>query len=492
MGGDGETTFRARLARLTGDAAVPHAAVVDDAGTWSWSDIGRVRRGLDAVLQVGGPHPCVGVVLGQDAATVGSLLAVLATGRCALLLSPLASDRELADELVGLPGLPVVARPRDWGRPAVLDAALAAGLTAISVDGDQEIEVRARGRDGAPGSSPGPDDAVIVRTSGTTGAPQRVAVTWDRLDAVGQRVTPAEPGSGNGITINVIPMYSIGAVVGLAGSVWRGRPTAILERFEPRRWAELVRDHRPRQVGIPPAGFRALLEADVPAAWLGSVRGVITGSAPMDVEAVRGFVRRYEGIAVINQYGSTEFGGPVLSFDRDDWPEFGSTKLGSVGRPLPGVQARLVDPDSQEPTASAGLLQIDQGRGWVQTTDLAEVDDEGFFWIRGRADDVIVRGGFKVPPHDVEQVLARHPAVEEAVVVGLPDARLGQVPGAAVTVRSGGAVTPDELSAFAREQLTAYMVPAVIRIVEEIPRNEMLKPLRREVVALLTEDVGAR
>ncbi|HEY2215682.1 MAG TPA: fatty acid--CoA ligase family protein [Acidimicrobiales bacterium] len=481
-------TFQARIDRLTRRTDLCQDAILDDTSSWTWADIGTLRDRLEVEVAANCVHAeCVGIVLRQDAATVGALLATLGSGICALLLSPLATDDELAAEISSLGGLPVVAQSDDWRRPGLLGAARSSGTVALTVS-DQSIEVLNGGSGVKPGYEPDAGAAVIVRTSGTTGVPQRVAVTWQQLDAVGERVTPAEPGGASGITINVIPMYTIGAIIGLAGSVWRGRPTAILQRFEPRRWAELVRDHRPRQVGIPPAGFQAILQADIPAEWLSSVSAAVTGSSAMDIESVREFVRRYD-IAIMNQYGSTEFGGPVTGFELADWPQFGQTKLGSVGRPRGGAEIRVVDPETGEPAPTYGMLQVNQGSGWVQTTDLAEIDDDGFIWIRGRADDVIVRGGFKIPPDEVERVLVQHPDVMEAVVVGLPDARLGQVPVAAVTLRPGVELVESDLIEFARKHLTIYMVPVTVRAVEVIPRNEMLKPLRREVVAMFSEVV---
>jgi acyl-CoA synthetase (AMP-forming)/AMP-acid ligase II len=132
--------------------------------------------------------------------------------------------------------------------------------------------------------------------------------------------------------------------------------------------------------------------------------------------------------------------------------------------------------------------QLGRDSGWVRTTDLAEIDADGFLWIRGRADDAIFRGGFKIAPADVVAVLERHPAVREAAVVGIPDERLGLLPVAAVELESGAAASEDELRDFARQHLASYQVPARIRIVAALPRAPSLKVSQPGVKALFAPE----
>ena len=254
-----------------------------------------------------------------------------------------------------------------------------------------------------------------------------------------------------------------------------------MERFDLDHWIALVREHRPRRIGVPPAIISAIVERDLPREWFEGVRWLGTGSAPLDPEVARRFADRY-GIAVLNAYGATEFGGPVIAWREDDWEPWNGTKLGSVGRPLPGVHLRLapVDPANDE---TAGILEVRKDDGsWTCTNDLARIDVDGFVWILERVDDVIVRGGFKVRAADVEEALAAHGSVGEAVVVGIPDRRLGSVPAAMVTVRPGASpVTGDDLHVHLRSLLAPYKIPVTIRIVDEIPRNAMMKPRRVEI-----------
>ena len=124
---------------------------------------------------------------------------------------------------------------------------------------------------------------------------------------------------------------------------------------------------------------------------------------------------------------------------------------------------------------------------WLRTNDLARIDDDAFLWIEGRADDVIIRGGFKVPAGEVQKALETHPAVLEAAVVGIPDRRLGEVPAAAVVLRDGAAHPGEgELVAWAKERLAPYKAPITVRVVDDLPRNAVLKVIRPELKRLLS------
>jgi acyl-CoA synthetase (AMP-forming)/AMP-acid ligase II len=137
------------------------------------------------------------------------------------------------------------------------------------------------------------------------------------------------------------------------------------------------------------------------------------------------------------------------------------------------------------PTGAQGQIEVrTRGGEWVRTTDLGRLDEDGFLYVDGRADDAIIRGGFKISPADVVDALRSHPAVRDAGVTGLPDARLGAVPVAAVELAAGAEVEPDELLVFLRQRLTRYQVPARLLVVDELPRTPSLKvsqPALREL-----------
>jgi acyl-CoA synthetase (AMP-forming)/AMP-acid ligase II len=247
-----------------------------------------------------------------------------------------------------------------------------------------------------------------------------------------------------------------------------------------------------------PAALRMVLEAGPDPADLASLRSVVSGTAPLDPADADAFTARY-GVPVLVSYGATEFGGGVAGWNVADHKAFWTTKRGSVGRAHAGCELRVVDPASGEPLASAdaeGLLevrspQIGDGTSWVRTTDLARIDADGFLFILGRADQAIIRGGFKVLPEDVRAVLERHPAVRGAAVIGRPDPRLGAVPVAAVELRAdAGPVTADDLLTHAAARLARYELPAEVHVLDALPRTDSGKVDLPALSTMLSEAAG--
>jgi acyl-coenzyme A synthetase/AMP-(fatty) acid ligase len=479
-------TFAARVTELCEEH--PNASAVEFEQQWiTWGDIARRRDLLERLLDDGGVgrRDPVGLVVRERPPTVAALLALLAHGHPVVVIQSIASDREVCIDIERLELAAVVAEARDWTRQGFLAVVDRIGAVGYAL-GDNPDEV-------APVAGTSPlavrhptvvdEVAVLVPTSGTSGPPRRHAVSVATVDGAGAVVQVRDPEQTRGATISAVPLSSIGGLMGLVSSVWRGRPIAVMERFDVDQWAALVREHRPRRIGVPPAVIPRILERALPAELFADVQVLTTGSAPLDPVAARAFADRYD-VAVLNAYGATEFGGPVVAWRDEDWAPWNSTKLGSAGRALPGVDVRLArDGTSDEDGASdVGVLEVRKSAGeWVRTTDLVRIDDDGFVWVLDRVDDVIVRGGFKVRAADVEAALRTHDAVDEAVVVGIPDARLGAVPAAMVTLSAGATATAEELLAHVRDQVAPYKAPTVVQIVDEIPRNAMMKPRRGHI-----------
>jgi len=225
------------------------------------------------------------------------------------------------------------------------------------------------------------------------------------------------------------------------------------------------------------------------------VRAVLSGTAPLPEEVADEFEATY-GIPILGVYGATEFTGAVAGWTIDLHRRYRSSKRGSVGRAFPGVDLRVVSEDGVAlPAGAAGILEVrapqvsTNGSDWLRTTDRARLDGDRFLWILGRADDAILRGGFKIAPDDVRHVLESHPAVREAAVIGIDDRRLGQVPVAAVELVAGSTVpTEDELRAHVRACIEPYKVPTRIRVVERLPRSPSMKVSHVAVRALFESD----
>jgi acyl-coenzyme A synthetase/AMP-(fatty) acid ligase len=249
-----------------------------------------------------------------------------------------------------------------------------------------------------------------------------------------------------------------------------------------------------------PTALRIVLEADIDPDDLRSVRSVVCGTAPLAADDADAFTQKY-GIPVLSTYAATEFGGSVAGWNLEDYTRFWTSKRGSVGRAHDGCELRVVDADNGTELSGdgEGLLEVKAaqlGRDveWIRTTDIARIDGDGFVWILGRADQAIIRGGFKVRPDEVRAALESHPGVRGAAVVGAPDSRLGAVPVAVVEPKPAPAtagLTAAELLAHAEGRLARYELPARVLFVAELPRTESGKVDLVAVRDLVNRSVAA-
>jgi acyl-coenzyme A synthetase/AMP-(fatty) acid ligase len=267
-----------------------------------------------------------------------------------------------------------------------------------------------------------------------------------------------------------------------------------MDRFDTEAFAHLVHRFKIRSTVLPPAAI-TMLNDDEHVPDLGPLKYVRSITAPLSALQARRFTEKF-GAFVLNSYGQAEIGEVIgwTAADAKDRPD----KVGAIGRPHPGVEIKVLDDTGvpvgagelgalfvRPPNMAAGYATGEElsdrvdGEGFINTGDVGRVDADGFVWIEGRASDVINRGGNKVFPDQVEEVLRLSSAVIDAAVVGIPDARLGEVPVAFVV----GEVDADALAQLCREQLVAYKVPVDFIPVETLPRSEVGKILRRELAA---------
>jgi long-chain acyl-CoA synthetase len=428
----------------------------------------------------------IGIVLRNRPGPLAALIATIGTGREAVTLSPHLGEAGLAQDIVELAPDVIVAEDEDWARGAVLTAAEQAGVVALRAGSDRALAAQPVSWRPNPALRHRGDVAVLMMTSGTTGRPKRVELTHDRMAAAfragGLALDDAQPRLGQRADILWAPLAHISGLYFALATAMDGRGIALLERFEVGAWLELVRRHRPGYVRLPPTALRMVLEADVPDEAFASVRAVGSGTAALAPELAEAFEDRY-GVPVLTNYGATEFAGAIAGWTLNDKSQWDRRKRGSVGRARDGVELRVVDGQTGDalPLGAVGLLeargsQLPGDGAWQRTTDLAAIDADGFLFIHGRADEAINRGGFTIPPGVIEEALLAHPAVDEASAVGLPDARLGEVPAVAVTLVSP--VTEQELMEYLTSRLTSYQRPVAIRVVHQLPRTPSLKVSR--------------
>ena len=469
------------------------SALYFEGTTFPWSFYAEAVTDLGSLLAAQPTARRVGIVLRNRPGPLAALIATIGTGREVVTLSPHLGDIGLERDIVDLAPDVVVAEDADWARDAVLVSSKAVGAIALRTGTDRALAVRPVPWPPSPSLQDPGDVAVLMMTSGTTGRPKRVELTYDRMTAAFRAAglvlnDEREPRLRGTTDILWASLAHISGLYFAVAQTVEGRSVALLEKFEVAPWAELVRRHRPGYVRLAPTALRMVLQAQVPADTFASVRAVGSGTAPLPPELAEEFERRY-GLPVLGTYGATEFAGAIAGWTLKDKKQWGARKRGSVGRAHAGIELRVVDAVTGDvlPAGQTGLLEARGGQlpgqagAWLRTNDLATIDDDRFLFIRGRADDAINRGGFKIPPSVIEDALHAHPAVAEASAVALPHARLGEVPAAAVTLHSPA--TEDELMQYLASRLTRYQRPVVIKVVDQLPRTPSLKisrPLVRE------------
>jgi len=461
----------------------------------SWYDRGWVRdtaANIVDLLDTAGVRRDlpVGLVARNRPTVAAALLALIADGRSVRMVYAYQSARMLANDIVSGEIAAVIAADEDFSAP-VVEAVEKAGVCAVSVH--EEAGIGLVGDAPEPGGNPavspvdfGEEPYIEVLTSGTTGPPKHFRISHEvilrRLLSVNVTYSDqVQEEMGSPVSLMFYPLGTISGLYRYLPPALDGSPVILQEKFNLDGWLDFVRRYRPRRVSLPPPGIDALLSRDIPREALDGVNFIGTGAAPLDVETQAAFEERF-GIPLLISYGATEFGGPVAAMTAKLINDWGTAKRGSAGIPWADFSLRIVDAETGKelPRASDGILEAKSpnlGAGeWVRTSDLAMIDKDGFLYLRGRADGAITRGGFSILPEVIEQVIARHPQVAAAAVVGLPHRRLGEVPVAAVQPRDLND-PPDlaELERHVRDQVFATHVPTQFRIVQELPLNPSFK-----------------
>jgi long-chain acyl-CoA synthetase len=354
---------------------------------------------------------------------------------------------------------------------------------------------------------PGVEDlAVLLYTGGTTGTPKAARLTHGNLMFNVAQVNAWLPQVrfGEERLVGLLPFaHSFGLTACLNWPMSQGAQIIILPRFEIDGFIKMLRKHRPTMLPGVPTLFVALInDPRLPKLDLSELWAAISGSAPLPVE-VRDRFESISNCRMLEGYGLTE-AAPVTHFN----PVKGKRPLGSMGMPLPGTRAKVVDQETgteELPPGEVGELtiqgpQVMQGYwqnpqesaatlrdGWLHTGDLARMDADGYFYIVERKKDMIISGGYNIYPREVEEVLYQFPGVKEAVAFGVPDAYRGEIVKALIVAQDGLELSVQEIQDFCRRQLAVYKVPHSLEFRSELPKSLVGKVLRR----LLREEAVA-
>jgi len=441
-----------------------------------WIDWKWLREFCDHVAPVFARAHTVGLVARVRPTHIATIAANVRDRRSTAFIYSAQTSSGIASDIRRLRLPVVVADSGDWNETTLRAASEAGSIAVATSESDARIAILSPGT--APVIAKGdPDIAFRLLSSGTTGPPKRVPIRWDTAAQLVANSRTAYVGSDNADAPQIMasPLGNVAGLVYTLPVLALGGRLVLLDRFEPQAWAEAVRDHRPVRGALTPTGVRMVLDAQVRREWLESLQVIGVGGSRLDEELQAEFESRY-GIPVLPAYGATEFGGVIANWSVDAYQEWGRRKRGSVGRAGTGVALRVVDQGSGHVLGPGeqGLLEakVDRiGASWIRTTDLASLDEDGFLFIHGRADGAINRGGFKILPDAVANVVRQHPAVADAAVIGCADHRLGEAPVAAVELRVGQNVSPIAIRSWCRDRMLAYQVPARIVILDALPRN---------------------
>jgi long-chain acyl-CoA synthetase len=448
-----------------------------------------VRQGIK-------PGDRVGVMLPNRPEFVVVFHSVLHEGAVVVPMNPLQSAREVAFFLSSTGAKMLFFTPECAA--AATAGALAAGVCALAIDAEALAEHTA-GIAGFPRPLPraADDTAVIVHTSGTTGVPKGAQLTHGNLSrnqaVVAGSLLDLKP---DDVVMGCLPLFHVfGMTCGLLAAMSVGATLALLPRFDPAQALRMIAAERVTIFeGVPTMYVAMLAAADRNDVDVSSLRVCVSGGAAMPVEVLRAFEDRF-GCTVLEGYGLSET-SPAVCFNHPDRER----KVGSIGTPIDGVQMRIVDDDGNNvPVGTPGEIQV-RGHNvmkgywnlpnateaaikdsWFCTGDIGRVDEDGFYYIVDRKKDLIIRGGYNVYPREVEEALHEHPAVADAVVIGMPHDSLGEEVGAAVVLKHDASVEPEELGRFVKSRVAAYKYPRRIWFVDSLPTGPTGKVLRREV-----------
>jgi acyl-CoA synthetase (AMP-forming)/AMP-acid ligase II len=499
-----------------GNDADRPALSLEDGETWSYADLAeqadRYAKGLWAQGVRGGDR--VGLLLANSLEYVALYLAITRLGAIAVRLNWRLTGEELRYALCDSGAVvlclhgrfaatvaPVLAEtPARSSILFVLDDELDA--TSELADATPAAELGGADLVDVPAAEPGPDTpCMIMYTSGTTGFPKGALWTHANTLWFGALQAMHWRYDSSAVHLSTTPMFHVsGFEDWLLPVLLRGGHAVVMRSsgLTVNRILEVLRHHRVRDVFLLPATIYELVSrSDFDQLELPHLRRVLTGGSPILAWAVDRIRERFPQVRMEQAYGLTEGGGMTSVMD----PERLDDHRTSVGRPLPLTEVKVVDPVSgvelppdsdgelwtRSPSVCIGYWGKPEATaqtfvdGWCRTGDLARVTPDGYLYIIGRLKDMIISGGENIYPAEIENVLAEHPAVREAAVIGVPDPTWGETPCAVIVTAKGTAVTPDNLVTYCRTRLAAYKCPRHVLIVDELPRNASGKVLKRSL-----------
>ncbi len=448
----------------------------------------------------------VAIVCANNWYFVVSYLATLGLGAVATPLNPLSPTVELEREMDAVGAKVAVVGPSAKRSVEALDRSMVESLEVIvsceEDPGPDGVSLASLLKsDPRPMVDMEPDDiAVLIFTSGTAGRPKAACLSHGNINANVEQLLQVDtnPTDGADVGLAVLPLFHIyGLTVVLGLTFATGSSVVLVERFDPQSLVTTIAERGVTVVPGVPAMWMALANMPgIPPGAFSGVRVATSGADRLPTEIADKINERF-GLVIHEGYGLTE-ASPVVTSSIG-----GEPKIGSVGRPLPGLHVRVVDSDQEDvlvgdvgevwvqgPNVFSGYWQDAEAtaaaldtQGWLRTGDMAVVDELGNLTLVDRVKDLIIVSGFNVFPAEVEDVLLEHPSVVGCAVIGVPHPYSGEAVKAYVVVDGTAPVEEDEIIGWCAERLARYKCPEKVMFVDELPRGLSGKVLRRELIA---------
>jgi acyl-CoA synthetase (AMP-forming)/AMP-acid ligase II len=357
------------------------------------------------------------------------------------------------------------------------------------------------------------DTTILMYTSGTTSLPKGVMLTYNDFTAYVVNSVELADGTPRGTALLCVPLYHIAGATNVMTTMFSGRRLVLLRQFDPAEWLATVEREGVTHAFLVPTMVKQVLDhPDFARRDLSTLQTLSYGGAAMPFPVVRRAIEAFPAaVGFVNAFGQTETTSTLTVLGPEDHRLDGTAaevernlrRLVSIGRPLPDVEVRIVDDEGGDlPAGEVGELWVRTPRvmkgyaskegarsplraeGWLPTRDMGWIDGDGYIFLAGRKDDMIIRGGENIAPAEIEAVLYSHPGVEEAAVIGVADVEWGQKVAAVLAPRPGAELDPAEVVEFCRQRLASFKKPEIVRVVESLPKNQMGKILKKDLRAL--------
>ncbi|MFZ9444955.1 MAG: AMP-binding protein [Ilumatobacteraceae bacterium] len=483
------------LARIIDGHPDASTALISHGRTTTYGQLRRQVAALRAEFVALGLRrgECVALLCGNTPYFVVSYLAAVGVGAVVAPLNPTSPAPEIEKELAVVQPAVVIIEPAALATWERIPSDVRHGVRTVmateghGIEGAHTLDEVFAGDGSVDSVDVDPSTpAVYMFTSGTAGSPKAAVLTHGNLLSNIEQATAVENMSPSDVTFGVLPMYHIfGLNVMLCNTLAVGASIVLVQRFDPVSTIETLRERGVTVMLGAPSIWMALNQLlDVPADAFAKVRLALSGAAKLPEQVIHSLSNRF-GLRVLEGYGLTE-ASPVVttSIDMPFTP-------GSIGRPVPGVEVRIVDENGDDafvgdsgeiwvrgPNVFAGYLNDPEAtarvlspEGWLRTGDIAVADEDGHIFMVDRAKDLIIVSGFNVFPAEVEEVLTAHPDIVDAAVVGTAHPHTGEAVRAYVVLRPGTHLDEDTVVDHCRAHLARYKCPSKVLFVDQVPRN---------------------